>query len=211
MGKCPKYIVSYMHAFLDGEITNEEKKIMDDHLKQCEDCRHTFEELEETVTLFQSVDGLGAPAGFVNGVTTKLPKKVVKKDPVRWFRQHPFMVAASLFLLLMSASLFSNFENDQQFSFTKQPNVIVEGETVVVPAGETVVGDLVVKNGNLRVEGQVDGNVTVIRGTKYMASTAVVTGSSEEIDEMFDWLWYKMKSMAKDIVPGSKVEKPENE
>lgn len=200
-----------MHAFLDGEITNEEKKIMDDHLKQCEDCRHTFEELEETVTLFQSVDGLGAPAGFVNGVTTKLPKKVVKKDPVRWFRQHPFMVAASLFLLLMSASLFSNFENDQQFSFTKQPNVIVEGETVVVPAGETVVGDLVVKNGNLRVEGQVDGNVTVIRGTKYMASTAVVTGSSEEIDEMFDWLWYKMKSMAKDIVPGSKVEKPENE
>ncbi|MEG0473606.1 MAG: anti-sigma factor, partial [Solibacillus sp.] len=35
-------------------------------------------------------------------------------------------------------------------------------------------------------------NVTVING-KYMASTAVVTGQVEEIDEAFGWLWYKIK------------------
>lgn len=211
MEKCPEYVVHYMHAFLDGEITNKEERLMNEHLKQCEECRNTFEELEKTVILFEGVNGLGAPTGFVSGVTTKLPKQPVKKNPTRWLRQHPFMVAASLFLLLMSASLFSNFENEQQFSFTKQPNVIVEGETVIVPAGETVVGDLIVRNGDLRVEGQVDGDVTVIRGTKYMASTAVITGSSEEIDEMFDWLWYKMKSMAKDIIPSSKEQKLEHE
>ena len=200
-----------MHAFLDGEITNEEEQIMNEHLKLCVECRETFEELEQTVTLFKAVDVVEAPTGFVNGVTARLPRQTVKKGPNKWLRQHPFMVAAAMFLLLMSASFFSSFENEQQFSFTKQPNLVVEGETVVVPAGETVVGDLVVKNGNLRIEGEVDGDVTVIRGSKYMASTAVITGSSEEINEIFDWLWYKMKSVAKEIIPASKEEKLENE
>ena len=89
----------------------------------------------------------------------------------------------------------------RQFSVTKQPNLIVEGETVLVPAGETVKGDIVVKNGKLRIEGEVDGNVTVINGSKYMASTAVVTGNSEEIDKAFDWLWYKIKKTLKTFHP----------
>ncbi|ARK21467.1 anti-sigma factor [Sporosarcina sp. P26b] len=211
MEKCPKHVVHYMHAFLDGEITNEEEQILNEHLKSCEECRDIFEELQQTVTLFTSIDVVEAPAGFVSNVNARLPRQTIKKGPKKWFRQHPFMVAAALFLLLMSASFFSSFENEQQFSFTKQPNIVVEGETVVVPAGETVVGDLVVKNGNLRIEGEVDGNVTVIRGSKYMASTAVITGSSEEINEIFDWLWYKMKSVAKDIIPASKEQKVEKE
>lgn len=211
MEKCPKHVVHYIHAFLDGEITNEEEQVMNEHLKVCEECRETFEELEQTVTLFKGVDIVEAPAGFVNSVTARLPRQTIKKGPSKWLRQHPFMVAAAMFLLLMSASFFSSFENEQQFSFTKQPNLVVEGETVVVPAGETVVGDLIVKNGDLRIEGEVDGDVTVIRGSKYMASTAVITGSSEEINEIFDWLWYKMKSVAKEIIPVSKEQKLENE
>ena len=32
-----------------------------------------------------------------------------------------------------------------------------------------------------------------------MASTAVVTGKREEIDEVFDWIWYKIKNTTKNI------------
>ena len=32
-----------------------------------------------------------------------------------------------------------------------------------------------------------------------MASTANVTGEIEEINQVFDWLWYKIKAGAKDI------------
>jgi hypothetical protein len=32
-----------------------------------------------------------------------------------------------------------------------------------------------------------------------MASTANVTGEIEEINQLFDWLWYKMKAGAKDV------------
>lgn len=109
----------------------------------------------------------------------------------------------------MSATLFSSYGNDQQFSVTKQPNLVVEGQTVLVPAGETVKGDIVVKNGELRIEGEVDGDVTVIHGSKYMASTAIVTGKSKEIDKAFDWLWYKMKKTATDIFSTSNDDKQE--
>src|SRR5690606_14422741 len=147
-----------------------------------------------------------APEGFVSGVMARLPEEKKQAGFQRLLRRHPLVAAAALFLILMSATLFSSFDNNQQFSVTKQPNLVIEGETVVVPAGEIVKGDIVVKNGNLRIEGEVDGNVTVIRGSKYMASTAVVTGKSEEIDQAFDWLWYKIKSTVKDIFPSSKEE-----
>ena len=39
-----------------------------------------------------------------------------------------------------------------------------------------------------------------------MASTAVVTGTVEEIDKAFDWLWYKIKETVKGIFPSSKQE-----
>lgn len=87
--------------------------------------------------------------------------------------------------------------DDQHFSVTKQPNLVVEGQTVIVPeGGEVVKGDIVVKNGDLIVEGEVDGNVTVING-QYMASSAVVSGRIEEIDEVFEWLWYTIKNSVK--------------
>ena len=89
---------------------------------------------------------------------------------------------------------------------TKQPNLVVEGEKVLVPEGEMVKGDIVVKNGKLRVDGEVDGNITVISGSKYMASTAVVTGTVEEIDKAFDWLWYKIKGKLRIILPALKKE-----
>ena len=92
----------------------------------------------------------------------------------------------------MSATLIGSFPNDEHFSVTKQPNLVVDGQTVRVPAGEVVKGDIVVKNGDIVIEGEVDGNVTVINGN-YMASTAVVTGQVHEIDQAFEWLWYKVK------------------
>src|SRR5699024_7186013 len=112
------HVVHYMHAFLVGEITNEEEQILNEHLKSCEECREIFEELQQTVTLFTSIDVVEAAAGFVSNVNARLPRQTIKKGPKKWFRQHPFMVSAALFLLLMSASFFSSFENEQQLSFT---------------------------------------------------------------------------------------------
>jgi anti-sigma factor RsiW len=211
MNTCPEQIVHYMHAYLDGDISREEERLLKEHLDSCKECKGIMNGLTESIAFIGSATKINAPDNFVNNVMTRLPKEKSQAGAQRWLRKHPLFAAAAMFLILMSATLFSSYENDEQFSVTKQPNLIVEGQTVLVPAGETVKGDIVVKNGKLRVEGEVDGNITVIRGSKYMASTAIVTGKSEEIDKVFDWLWYKMKEIVKDILPSSKDGKQDEE
>ena len=189
-----------MHEHLDGDISREHELELQAHLTSCTACQQHMHELSKVAVFVQSTSHMTAPSGFVEGVIARMPKETSKVGMKRWLHSHPLLTAAALFMILMSASLFSSFNDDQQFSFTKQPNIVVEGERVIVPAGETVNGDLVVKNGDLQIDGDVNGDVTIINGTQYMASTANVTGDIEEINQVFDWLWYKIKSGTKDIM-----------
>lgn len=211
MNTCPEQMVHYMHAYLDGDISHEDERALNEHLEECSACSEIMEGLMDSVTFLESATMIQAPEGFVDGVMSRLPKEKSQVGIQRWLRSHPLLAAAAMFFILMSVSVFSSYGNDQQFSVTKQPNLVVEGETVLVPEGEVVKGDIVVKNGELRVEGEVDGNITVINGSKYMASTAIVTGTSEEIDKAFDWLWYKIKTTVKEVFPSTSKDEPVEE
>jgi len=205
MSMCPDHIVHYMHEYLDGEISREHELELKAHLTDCTSCQQHMHELSKVVAFVQSASHISAPDHFVENVTARLPKERSRAGVKRWFHSHPLLTAAALFMILMSASLFTSFNEDQQFSFTKQPNIVVDGHTVIVPEGETVKGNIVVKNGDIQIDGVVDGNVTIINGTiingsQYMASTANVTGEIQEIDQAFDWLWYKMKDLSKDVM-----------
>lgn len=200
MNACPERIVHYMHEYLDGEISREHELELNSHLQSCADCQAHMHELSNVVAFVKGAAHVEAPGNFVNSVMARLPKEKSHAGVSRWLRRHPILTAAALFLLFMSSALFSNFNEEQQFSFTKQENVIVEGETVIIPEGEIVTGDLVVKNGDVRIDGELDGNLTIINGSKYMASTAVITGKTEEINEVFDWLWFHIKDGAKEVL-----------
>ena len=181
-----------MHEYLDGDISREREQALKQHLQTCSNCQQHMHELSDTVAFIKSAAHITAPPSFEEQVISHLPKRKKSVGIQRWFRQHPVLVAAAVFCLFMSATLLGSFPNDEQFSVTKQPNLVINGQTVMVPAGEVVKGDIVVKNGDIVIEGEVDGNVTVINGN-YMASTAVVTGKVQEIDQAFEWLWYKIK------------------
>ncbi len=196
MSRCPEHIVQFMHEYLDGDISHEHEQELKAHMRNCEDCQKHMQELTTTIAFVKSAAVIEATPNFVEHVMQRLPKRKIRSSAQRWLRRHPILVAVAMFCILMSASLFSDYKNDQEFAFTKQPNLQVEGQTVIVPEGKTVKGDIVVKNGDIVVKGEVDGNITVING-KYMASTANVTGQIEEVDQVFEWLWYKIKSSAK--------------
>lgn len=196
--KCPE-IIDFMHAYLDEGINKEDEDILREHLRGCKDCRVHFHELKKTVALVQSTSRISAPSDFTQGVMARLPKENKKIGAERWLKNHPFLTAASLFLVLMAGTMFGTYNQDQNFSVSKQPNLIVENETVIVPAGETIKGDIVVENGDIRIEGDVKGDVTVINGHKYLASAGSVTGDIEEIDQIFEWLWFKIKNTSKAI------------
>ncbi|MFF5997105.1 anti-sigma factor [Lysinibacillus sp. KU-BSD001] len=210
MSTCSKHYVEYMHEYLDGDISREHEQQLKKHLQTCEECQQHMHELSDTIAFIKSATHITAPPRFEEDVMSRLPKRKNTVGIQRWLRKHPIIVAAAVFFLFMSATLLGSYSNDNQFSVTKQPNLIVEGETVIVPAGEVVKGDIVVKNGTIVIEGEVDGNVTVINGD-YMASTAVVTGQIQEVDEVFEWLWYEMKQIFNSVISLFESENSHNE
>lgn len=197
---CSEIYTDYMHDYLDEEITPENETKLREHLLTCQNCHNHFQELKKSIALVQSTSHIQAPLNFTANVMARLPKEKKQVGFKRWFRSHPMLTAASLFLTLMLGSVITGWNEDHEFSVSKNPNLVVENNTVIVPEGKTVQGDIVVKNGDLKIEGQVEGDVTVINGEKYLASAGHVTGDIEEINQLFDWIWYHMKKTAKDTV-----------
>ncbi|MCA1032942.1 anti-sigma factor [Bacillus timonensis] len=197
--KCSE-AVTYMHMYLDEDITLEEKDTLKEHLQTCETCSHHFQELKKSIALVQSTSHIQAPDNFTLNVMKNLPKEKKTTSFNRWFRNHPLLTAAAVFMILMAGSFFSMWNGDQEFSVTKNNRLVIENNTVIVPEGERVEGDIVVKNGKIRIEGEVVGNVTIINGEKYLASAGEVTGNITEVNEAFEWLWYKLKKIGTDVV-----------
>lgn len=198
--KCTEEMKERIHQYLDHDIKQEDERILRTHLQSCADCSQHLHELEKSIALVQSTSHIEAPMDFTQAIMDRLPKEKKSAGMNRWLKGHPLLAAASLFVLLMTGSLFSSFTSDSDFSVSKQPNLVVENNTVTVPEGETIKGDVTVKGGTLNIEGKVEGDVTVINGEKYMASAGQVTGDSEEINEAFEWIWYQMKSLSKEVV-----------
>lgn len=192
--------IEYMHDYLDEDIPPEHEKELKKHLQTCEECRQHFHELNKTIALIQSTSRLQAPAGFTEKVMMNLPREKKQVGVKRWFGRHPFLTAAAVFLILMTSSFISNWNQDDHFAVTKHEDLIIEdNNTAVVPAGKTIKGDIVVKNGNIRIEGKVEGNVTVINGSEYQASAGKVTGNIEVINQAFELLWHNIKTFFSDL------------
>ncbi|UTW70544.1 hypothetical protein KHA80_09350 [Anaerobacillus sp. HL2] len=65
-------------------------------------------------------------------------------------KNNPTLVAASIFIFLMASSMFTIYsDGGNDLSVSGQANLIIDKEknVVVVPEGEIVEGDLVVRNG----------------------------------------------------------------
>lgn len=194
---CNKEIVSLIHKYLDEEITGIERKQLKEHLNDCDKCRTHMSELKKSIAFVQSTSHIDAPANFTELVVKQLPKQKRLVNSKRWIKSHPLLVAASIFVVLMAASMFSiSIDSGNELSVSGQANLIIDKERniVVVPEGEVVEGNLLIKNGSLQIDGQVNGNVTVINGQNYMASAGKVAGNIEEIDKGLEWVWYNIKT-----------------
>jgi anti-sigma factor RsiW len=186
-----------MNKVLDNEATPEEERTFHAHLEQCQSCKEEYELLLDTLKELQLQNHIKAPEGFTQAVMAKLPKEKQQMKWKRWMQRHPALTAAAVFMFFMAASVFTSF-NQQDLAVVKgEGNLQIKKaeRVVVVPAGETIKGDLVVENADVRIEGRVEGDVTVIKGNQYLASAGEVTGHSQEIGQVVEWVWYKLKSL----------------
>ncbi|WP_114578660.1 polymer-forming cytoskeletal protein [Saliphagus sp. LR7] len=59
--------------------------------------------------------------------------------------------------------------------------LVVAGGTTTVPNGESIAGDVYVIGGTTRIDGEVDGNVTLLAGNLSVSSNGAVTGTVQTI------------------------------
>ncbi|QTM97931.1 anti-sigma factor [Sediminibacillus dalangtanensis] len=196
---CDKEIVNLMHIYLDGNLSKEQENKLRNHLQSCEACQKHFHELKRTVTMLKSGSEIQAPSDFTAKVMNSLPKEKRRVGFMRWFKAHPIITAAAIFFLFMFSGIFSAWNQDGQLSVSKQKNLVIQDDTVIVPEDVVVDGDLVVKNGDVKIEGEVNGDVVIINGDHLMASAGQVSGDLKEVNQVFDWIWYHIKDVAKSV------------
>ena len=196
---CNKETIALMHKYLDEELSSPEEKKLRSHLQSCQDCQAYFRELTRTVALLKSSSNMQPSVNFTANVMSNLPKEKKSLSYIRWFKSHSLITAAAIFFLFMLGSVFSIWDEDGQLSVSKDHNVIIKEDTVIVPEGVIIEGDLVVKNGDLKIDGAVNGNVILINGEHLMASAGNINGEIEQVNQMFEWMWYHMKRIGKSV------------
>ncbi|HEX6923417.1 MAG TPA: anti-sigma factor [Bacillales bacterium] len=184
-----------MHKVLDENADDQDKRDLARHLKKCWECREHFEELKRTVAIVQSASLVKAPVDFKENVMNRLPKENRKPAVRRWFQGHPVLTAAALFLIMMTGYMFSLWQAPQEVSVIGKGHVLKGEDVVIVPEGEVINGDLIVRNSDVRIKGKVKGDVTVINGKQYLASAGQVTGQIQEVNEILGWIWYQVKHL----------------
>lgn len=203
--ECREMVV-LIHEWLDGETDELANQCLQDHLKTCEKCRQHLHELQRVVAFVQSASHIHVSSDFTARVLAQLPAPSKKTLFSSWLRNHPFFTAAAVFLVLIAGSVSANWydRNDTlQVSSSDLDKLEIDRErnVVVVPAGTQIDGDLVVRNGNVEVQGEVRGNVVAIEGKVFVASTAQIVGSTESIEAIVDWIWYEVKNIGNDLLP----------
>ncbi|WP_310551715.1 zf-HC2 domain-containing protein [Paenibacillus glufosinatiresistens] len=199
-----KLAVSMMHDYLDDDLPGSQQRELKEHLLSCPDCRAKFKELEQTdLLLFSMMHHTPTVSDDLMGkIMGALPPAKKENRFLAWIKSHPAVTAASFFLLvmLMSTLTFRNQDNQLVVKGNDLDQVVIQGDTVIVPNGTKIAGDLTVENGKTRVYGEVNGNLTVIDGSLYKASTAQISGQVKSIDQTVSWIWYKLTHLFPDAV-----------
>ncbi|UVI29772.1 zf-HC2 domain-containing protein [Paenibacillus spongiae] len=194
--------IVWMHDYLDSELPRDDVLQLKNHLLSCPACRARFEQLERTEALMRSK--MEVPVTMDSEQAAQLTQRIVSQFPAakrrvatgwaRWIRKHPAVSVAALFAFVMLSSFITMWQQDTQLSISGSDlaQLVINGDTVTVPEGVYIKGDLIVENGKANVLGDVEGNVTVIDGQLYQASTAHISGQVKKIDQALDWFWYKV-------------------
>lgn len=201
--------VRFMHDYLDEGLPHDRMLALQSHLDACPACRARFEGLIRAEALIRTMPPHGEvkpPADLAARIVRSLPAQPRPRRWVRWVRRHPAVTAAAFFLLVMLTSWVATWDQGDRLKVVAGPGaeyLIIEGRTVIVPEGRKVAGDLIVTNGTIRVDGEVEGDVTVIDGNVTLASSAHIAGKIQEIDRAVDWMWYKITSWFGELASGS--------
>lgn len=197
-----KDAIPWMHEYLDGDLTGSEAKRLKEHLMACRECRAMFEQFERTEALVRSLTPAPAPPDLTARIMSGIPNPRRRSALLRWVRRHPAVSVAAVFAAVMFGSFLSLWNQNSELVVkgADLDQLEIHGHTVVVPQGHTIKGNLTVQGGQVDVEGEVSGNLTVIDGKVNMASTARIAGQIHEVDQALEYVWYRLDEWVSGLV-----------
>jgi anti-sigma factor RsiW len=184
-----------IHEYLDTALEGPELTELQQHLLDCPACREFLNGLEQADACLRVVPQPTISDGFTDKVMFALPRGSRLTVFKRWIKRHPAISVAAVFVVVMMSSFLSlwDTENDLIVKGKDLENVVIHGDVVIVPEGQTVHGDLMIENGKMQVFGRIDGNLVVVDGSIFTASTANIAGQVTSVNETIDRFWYKIK------------------
>lgn len=195
--------VSLMHEYLDGDLAGSKLLHLNHHLSSCHSCKAHLRQLEKTDAFLRSLPKSRVSEGITERIMQALPEERKTRSWARWARRYPGVSVAVVFLVVMFASIATIWNQDDEL-IVKGANLdqlVIEGDTVTVPEGSVIEGNLVVENGKLDVQGTIQGNLTIVDGEMNLASTAYVGGKVSKVNQWIDWFWYKVSGMVTAVAP----------
>lgn len=96
-----------LSGYLDGELTEKQKRLVEEHLKRCTSCREELEELQRLDQHMRAVEIEEPSREFVFGLNRKVIDAVTKKRRFSFFRLSPMLapVAVAALVLIILANL----------------------------------------------------------------------------------------------------------
>ncbi|KRF44180.1 zf-HC2 domain-containing protein [Paenibacillus sp. Soil787] len=189
-----KEALPLIHEYLDGDLEGSDSQRLKEHLISCQACHALFRQLEKTDAMVRMLPPVRVSDTLTAQIMSGLPPVKKRNSWMDFIRKHPAVSVAVVFATVMFGSFMSMWNDDTSLMVkgSNLQDVVIEGDTVTVPQGHTVKGDLVVQRGKLKVEGEVTGNLTVIDGSLNLASTAHISGHVTQVNEALSWVWYKI-------------------
>jgi anti-sigma factor RsiW len=184
----------WMHEHLDGDLKGTPLIELKKHLLSCTECSLRYKKMQHTEAMVRSLPHLAAAPDLTDRIMASLPKQPKRRNSVlQWIKRHPAVSVASMFLFVMLSASLSVWNQDTEMVVkgASLEQVVIKGNTVYLPAGHTIEGNLMVKRGKIQIDGNVKGNLVVIDGTYNLASTAHISGKIKQVDQVIDWLWFE--------------------
>lgn len=100
--KCCEQYAAALSAFVDGELSENEKEEVLSHVEHCQNCREHLSELMIVHTMFEEMPELDAPEGFSERVLERVHEE--KRARSRHRRAWPRVLAACFALLVVTAA-----------------------------------------------------------------------------------------------------------
>ncbi|CAM4004348.1 zf-HC2 domain-containing protein [Alkalicoccus chagannorensis] len=197
-----------LDAYLDEELTLLEAKQLEAHIYECESCEQHLQELKRSVAIIQSASHFEAPRHFTEGVMNRLPEQPARTKWKHRIRRNPLIVAAAAFLLVFVMSMAGGMGDGQEMVVEGEGQFLLDREQnlVIIPEGSTVDGDLTIRNGDIEINGEVTGTVTVVNGQHLQASASGAAGEIEEINDALEQIWFQVRSFTADLIPSGSDE-----